>query len=258
TDWDSLRQEFGQSALSLRQFAEEKGLNYNTCRRMIKAGTTGKSAATLAKEVKSKPKAKAGSSKRKAKGNPNPKNQFRVGNLYSLKHGGHSIRVMATPEQIAAGMAMQHDDVIALEKIELANMRESLISYHEDLDLAKSLNVPPTELGNEAISALQDKIFTLTGKISAKQLRITNMLSRIETRDRLDKLVTKQCDNFDRKNEKLDLEIKALSEDGNQIYSKFGGMISTLQAIKNDLVPLSEIDAPKLDLETDFYSLDEE
>ncbi|WP_414478088.1 hypothetical protein [Photobacterium damselae] len=258
TDWDSLRQEFRQSALSLRQFAEDKGLNYNTCRRMIKAGDAGKSAVVLAKEVKSKPKASTSTSKRKTKGNPSPKNQFRVGNLYSLKHGGHSIRIMATPEQIAAGMAMQHDDVIALEKIELANMRESLISHHEDLDLAKSLNIPPTEVGDEAVSALQDKIFTLTGKISAKQLRVTNMLSRIETRDRLDRLTAKQCDNFDRKNEKLELEIKALSEDGIQIYSKFGGMISTLQAIKNDLVPLSEIDIPKLDLETDFYSLDEE
>ncbi|HIF9180403.1 TPA: hypothetical protein ACX6QL_001446 [Photobacterium damselae] len=256
TDWDLLRQEFGQSALSLRQFAEDKGLNYNTCRRMIRAG---KSAATLAKEVKSKPKASTSASKRKAKGNPSPKNLFRVGNLYSLKHGGYSIRIMATPSQIAAGMAIQHDDVIALEKIELTNMRDSLVTYYEDLDLAQSLNVPPTEAGNEAISSLQDKIFSLNGKISAKQLRLTNMLARIETRDRLDKLTDKQCDNFDRKNEKLDLEIKALSEDGNQTHSLFGGMIHTLQSMKTALIPLSRL--PNRECggdEVDFYALSED
>ncbi|WP_414478133.1 hypothetical protein [Photobacterium damselae] len=256
TDWEALKHEFVQSSLSIRQFAELKGLNYNTCRRMLKAGSSARSATAITKNMKKRAGSATPQSKLTRKGNDNPPNQFRVGNYYSLKHGGHSVRMMATPEQIAAGMAMSLDDVVAIEKIELTNMRESLMTLFDDLSELKDSQRSPQ--AKEAIEGCEQAIVSLKGHIAGKQLRVANLLSRIETRDRLDRLADRQCANFDRKNAKLDLEIKVLSQDETQIHSRFGGMIHALQSMKTALIPLSRLPQRHHNDEVDFYTLSDD
>lgn len=244
-DWKTLRAEFAKSSLSLKDFAEQHGINYNTARRQLKASdqksdhqsdqkTDHKgdhSSDTHQKQQKpalsdhpappepeTKPLKEAAEEPAKkgpGKGNRNrPTNAFEPENQVAVKHSGYARR-LNNDEAIEDAK-----NTVIRDEIELCRARAMLC-----MDAHAKIKADMKEA-----TSVEQRLELYNMLVSAEQAADRN-IARVESLLRTEAQITK-----------LKLESERLAAESAGLGTEIGDIVAEIQAMGSDGLMCGEFD----------------
>lgn len=263
-DWTQLQQQFlsdnDKTGITVKEWCEAHGLNYQSARRYIKVRTAQKNNAQStqktaqpknvrkvqqikngkespdkkvhtdeidSEDVKHNGRDSKGKFTKGNPGNPNPVPHFTEGNQFSRKHGGYSTRFDDTSLfDEAAEMSLESE--LELCRARALNCIDTMKQIRVDMR-----NAPKVEQRIELYNALvstEQALDRNVGRIES----ITKTLSSVRIDDVNEHKIVADTSRIKAATEKLHLEADKLSKEGKGSTTPISEMIADLQTMGSD------------------------